>query len=68
MELMDHGSKQPFLPEEEFSLGFDDYFSLVSKFGIFDLDLMASYYNRKAPRYYSKCFKVNSAGINIFKQ
>ena len=68
MKLMDHGSRQPFLPHEEFSLGFDDYCNLVGRFGIFDLDLMASNWNKKAPKYFSKCFEVNSAGVNIFEQ
>ena len=68
MEIMDHGSKQLFLPQDEFSLGFDDYFSLVKKFGIFDLDLMVSNINKKAPLYYSKCFEVASSGFNVFEQ
>ena len=68
MMKMDHGSKQPFLPHEEFSPGFDDFCNLTSRFGVFDLDLMASKCNKKAPKYFSKCFEVDSAGIDVFQQ
>ena len=39
MMLMDEGSKAKVYPADEFSLGFDDYLTLVKKFGPFECDL-----------------------------
>ena len=68
MRLMDEGSRTDPHPPEEFSLGFDDFLLLTKKFGPFDVDLMASSFNRKAEKYFSKGFEFLSSGENVFSQ
>ena len=48
MVWMDKGSKEEFFPADEFSLDFDDFLRLSNIFGPFDLDLLASTFNKKA--------------------
>ena len=68
LKLMDKGSRTGVFPAEEFSLGFDDYILLSNKFGPFDVDLMATSLNKKAAAYFSKGLKLNSKGVDVFKQ
>ena len=68
MVWMDKGSKEEFFPADEFSLGFDDFLRLSNIFGPFDLDLLASSFNKKATKYFSKGFDFTSQGFNMFQQ
>jgi hypothetical protein len=70
MVLMDMGSCCPVLnPVNEFQLSFNTIIDLVNKFEVsFDVDLCASFLNKKAPRFFSAVLDPRAEGLNMFEQ
>ena len=52
----------------DFSIDFDNFCILYSKFGPFEIDCFASKFNKKCIRYYSKFFENEAEGLNFFSQ
>ena len=67
MQLVDLGSRGPWLILEDYQLDFISMSYIKSLF-TFTVDAMASYRTRQCPRYYSASFELESEAVDFFAQ
>ena len=67
MQLADGGSRGSWYPAQKFSLE-KKIFDMVSANFNFTINLIATYRNRLAEKYYSATWEAESAGKNFFLQ
>ena len=63
MQLVDSGSRGPWLILEDFQLDF-----ISKNLYTFTFDAMASFRTRQCPRYFSCSFELESQGVDFFSQ